>query len=285
MYFYPGSTFTGVTGTTYTAATQPQDISSPDIRLALLNGWTQADTTKYPGILDVPMGSQNLIYQAAIPFVIAPTGTMGNNGAITLGTALDQTYPNVYLYLTAGAIATSSAAGWYYAVMSSATAGIVYNTTYSSGKPYIPGTLLAFSTTGPGAYTGVTTAVTGPSATLASNALGVYGVARIYGLFSFKGSTNNKTVALKLGSSSLFSVVQATAANIAQTVDFEVFNQGSAALQVCNGAGVDGVSTVAHQFFTVDTTAATTIAFSGTLATATDWIKFDALSVRLYPQN
>src|SRR5437667_3823845 len=62
---------------------------------------------------------------AAIKMVVAPTGTMANNGAITLGTALPSTYANCYLLLPAGAIAAGSAAGWYFAQMSSTTAGVV----------------------------------------------------------------------------------------------------------------------------------------------------------------
>lgn len=92
-----------------------------------------------------------------LPMISAPTGTMANNGAITLGTALDATYANCYLYLPANAISAGSAVGWYYAEMSSATAGIVYNNTYSSGEPSVPSSPTAFVTTGPGAYTGETT--------------------------------------------------------------------------------------------------------------------------------
>src|SRR6185369_17004034 len=40
-----------------------------------------------------------------IPIIIAPTGTMANNGAVTLGTALGTTYANCYLVVPAGAIA------------------------------------------------------------------------------------------------------------------------------------------------------------------------------------
>src|SRR5579859_1785192 len=110
---------------------------------------------------------QTLKYTAnGIPFIVANTGTMGNNGALTLGTALPSTYANAYVYLPANAISAGSAAGWYFCQFSSTTVGTVFNNTYSSGTPQIPAALVSFATTGPGAYTGVTTQITGPNFTI-----------------------------------------------------------------------------------------------------------------------
>ena len=71
--------------------------------------------------------------QSHIPFVLLSSGTMGNNGAISLlSGAVATAYPNAYVYLPALAIAATgpgSAAGWYYAVFSSTTALTVYNNT------------------------------------------------------------------------------------------------------------------------------------------------------------
>ena len=71
--------------------------------------------------------------QTGIPFVIPSSGTMGNNGALAVTTALDYAYPASYVRLPAGAIQTGSAAGWYYAVWSSASTATVYNNPTRAG--------------------------------------------------------------------------------------------------------------------------------------------------------
>ena len=65
------------------------------------------------------------------------------------GIPLPAAYATVkaYFYLPANAIATSSAAGWYYGVCTTTTACTVYNNTYTSGTPLIPSSPTAFSTT------------------------------------------------------------------------------------------------------------------------------------------
>jgi hypothetical protein len=93
-----------------------------------------------------------------IAMVKAPSGTMANNGAITLGTALPVTYAEgCYMWLPAGAVAAGvpAAASWLWCVMSSTTVGTVFNSTYTSGLP-ATGVQTAFVTTGPGAFTGDT---------------------------------------------------------------------------------------------------------------------------------
>jgi hypothetical protein len=95
--------------------------------------------------------------KSALPMISVSTGSMANNGAISGLTALPFTYASCYLYLPTNAIVAGSAAGWYYAQMSSATAGTVFNNTYTTGVPTIPTSPTAFATTGPGAFTGDTT--------------------------------------------------------------------------------------------------------------------------------
>ena len=102
------------------------------------------------------LGMNYQILQANVPVFVPSSGIMANNGAITLTTALDTTYANCYLYLPANAIEAGSAAGLYFAQMSSTTVGTVYNNTYTSGKHAIPSSPTAFVTTGPGAYTQTT---------------------------------------------------------------------------------------------------------------------------------
>lgn len=119
-----------------------------------------------------------LLFKSDIPFIIPSSGTMGNNGALSGIAALPQIYPHAYVYLPANAIVAGSAAGFYYTVFSSATAGTVYNNRHDgtvSGEPVVPASPTAFLTTGPGAYTQAVEAgrqamlYTIPAATLGAN--------------------------------------------------------------------------------------------------------------------
>lgn len=49
--------------------------------------------------------------RTGIPFIVAPTGTMGNNGAVTMGTALPTTYSGgAWIWYPAGAVAAGTPA-------------------------------------------------------------------------------------------------------------------------------------------------------------------------------
>ncbi len=93
------------------------------------------------------------LVSGGVPVYVPSSGSIANNGALTLTTALPLIYPNVYLYFPANAIAAGSAAGKYYCQMSSTTVGVIFNNTYVSGTPVVPTSPTAFVTTGPGAYT------------------------------------------------------------------------------------------------------------------------------------
>lgn len=293
MYLSGGSAFTGRNGTSY-SATVPQDFPPSDIGLAFANGWTGMSLASFPGLSDVPQNGvanplgavpQLKLAQTAVPFIKASSGSMGNNGALTGLTALPATYSNgCYLYLPANAISTGSAAGWYFAVMSSTTAGTVYNLTYTSGQPYVPATpsQFAFSTTGPGAFTGVATAVTGPSFTLPANTMGPNGVLELAAVYGCAGSTNSKTVAIKLGSATIYTQTTTTAANVAALALLTCQNQGITNAQVSNQTGSVGFSATGQTYSTQDTTTALTLALSGT-AIATENLIFDAFSATVTP--
>ena len=110
----------------------------------------------YDGAYWVPYTSA-VLSQSALPLIYPPSGSVANNGALTLGTAMSGNwYPKSFMYFPAGAIVAGSLAGWYYTTMSSTTSGVVYNNTYTSGSPKVPNAPVAFITTGPGAYTQTT---------------------------------------------------------------------------------------------------------------------------------
>jgi hypothetical protein len=221
---------------------------------------------------------------SAIPFIIAPTGTMANNGAITLGTALATTYANAYIFLPAGAIATSvpAAASWLFCQMSSTTVGTVFNNAYTTGVPTIPASPTAFATTGPGAYTGVTSAVTGPQITIPAGATGPNGVIEARVLASAANTAGNKTISIVLGATTFVSTVNASVASTQLISD--IYARGSQASQVgfasANALGV-GTATGAPIFGTENLALAKVWALGGTLATATDYLVLEAYQLEV----
>ena len=288
-----GTAFTKRAGSS--SGTAQQDFNPEDVGLAFANGWTPLRTDQWPGLLDVPEQGQSSpvgavyqtkLFQTALPMIVAPTGSMANNGVLTGGTALVAGFYGgpTWQYFPASAIVSGSAAGWYYTVMSSTTAGVVYNHVLSSGQPYVPGVLVPFVTTGPGAFTGVTSAVAALTFTLPANTMGPNGQLEInFQLGSSGGNTNNHTYTIKVGSSTIFSYVDATSANKAFTGSVLWCNTGATNNQICQTSGLQGVNTNVPTFTTIDTTANQTVTVNITTATATDWSSIDSFSCYATP--
>jgi len=221
----------------------------------------------------------------AIPFIIAPTGTMANNGAITLGTALPTTYANCYINLPANAIQAGSSAGWYFCQMSSATVGTVFNNTYSSGQPTIPSSPTAFTSTGPGAYTGVTSAQIGPQITVPGGLLGANGVLRISDQWAVNSTAGTKTLALGFSGTSIKSFTLTTS-NGYRSIN-TLYNRGVQTAQIGDQFGLttggSGVITGTNEYYAVDFSTAKTFQMTGTLATATDFLVMEAFLLEAIP--
>lgn len=117
------------------------------------------------GSLFVPASGGNLaLVEVTTKIVIPPTGTMGNNGAYTAGTAFEKTLSEgCWMYFAANQIFSGSTAGFYWAVGSSATAFTVYQDTFTPGvsSPTPPISPTAWTgKTGPGSITGSTSEIT-----------------------------------------------------------------------------------------------------------------------------
>lgn len=108
-----------------------------------------------PTYTGIPMPSRYILAQSGIPLAKPSSGTMGANGALSgLVQNFARTFPACYLWFPAGAVFSGSAAGFYFAVMSSTTSGTVYNNTFSGlGVPTIPAVPTPIVAAGPGAYT------------------------------------------------------------------------------------------------------------------------------------
>jgi hypothetical protein len=230
---------------------------------------------------------QSLIFQWAIPVINAPTGTMANNGAITLGTALSTTYANCYLLLPAGAIATGvpAAAAILFCQMSSATVGTVFNNTYTSGVPTIPGAPVAFATTGPGAYTGVTGANNGPSISIPGNSFGPNGSMYYEATWQYNNSAGTKALTVTFGGSTIFN--QSGTTSVCCAIKKNLQNRGITNAQVSSdtggqpgtGVGEAGVPTLTL----VDTTANQNLIVVFNQNTATDFTVLDRFFVNIFP--
>jgi hypothetical protein len=217
-----------------------------------------------------------LVGQTGIPVGIAGTGTIGANGALTLGTALiisGAYVSGIYFYFPAGAVFASSAAGFYFTKMTSTTAGTVFNNTYvaANGLPSIPTALVPVVDAGPGAYTGVTTIQTGLQFTVPANVLGNNGALYFEQLITYTNSAGAKTFTTTWGGTNILTTAPTTTQMIYQFRS--LLNRGVQNLQITAPASIFSMnnsiaSTIAAT--TVDTTQSSTVACVMTAAAATD---------------
>lgn len=268
---------------TISGATYREGIAfSPDGAMYVTPTGTASITggTIGPGVAGVPYN----VLSTAIPFISVATGSMGNNGAMTVGTALDATYSDGAYYLVpAGAIAVGvpAAAAWYYGVASTTTAVTLFNNVYTSGAPTIPAAPTAFATTGPGAFTGVTAATDSIVVTIPAGSMGVQGFIYYELLIDANNTGNAKTAASKYGVTTFAShpntsTLSAHHAGI-------IMNRGMANRQVGGAAGTTGGWGNSAGTNTVrgsnDSATALSFAITTTKATATDNLIISGLRV------
>lgn len=194
-----------------------------------------------------------VLYKIGIPFILISDATMGNNGALSAVAGLNTTYANAYVWMKAGNIFAGSAAGWYYAVFSSATAATVYNNTYSSGTPTIPAAPTAFSTTGPGAITQTTGSdITALTLAVAGNSIDANGQFLLGMLFATGGVATNKIFKAAYAGTGFLSTTQTTNKSIAAYRT--VANRGVTNSQVSEAAGSFGftASAGAPSYLSID---------------------------------
>jgi hypothetical protein len=227
-----------------------------------------------------------VIAQSGIPMILPSSGSIGNNGDLSGIAPLPATYSGgCYMYFPANAIAAGVAAGLYYVVMSSTTAGTIYNNTYTSGTPAPPASPTAFSTTGPGAYTQTTGAdITLLSNTLIGGVLGNNGELRIKMLLGNINNANAKGVKNIFGGQTISNVAGANSfGSIQERAIKNIGAQNSQiTAQLTTAGGNFGATAVVN--FSVDASADVTVSQVAQLSTATDWIGIFALSAEVLPQ-
>jgi len=248
-----------------------------------------ADTGRWIGALDAkgreqlafPVGSSGVagvVLQAGVPLVLVSSGSMANNGAITLTTALPFAYAACFMYLPAGAIVTGSSAGWYYAVMSSTTQATVYNNTYTTGVPTRQASPTPFVTTGPGAYTQTTgSAVTALSVAVPGGSMGPNGRLSVVKLGSLANTANNKVVETFLGGS-VFASYTFTTSNTYRAID-DICNAGVENANIGNFFANIGGTAADWKRQTVNTAVDQLLAMTLRINTATDFASIESATV------
>lgn len=220
---------------------------------------------------------------STFPVGIAPSGSVGANGALTLGTALNVIYSGgIFLHFPAGAVFSGSAAGLYYCVMSSTTVGTVYNNV-GSGVPSAPTAPTPIVDAGPGAYTAPTgadiTLITAPA--ISAGVFGLSGGFKAEVIGSNNNSASGKTTRFKLNSVNIGGATTSTSTNNSQSITFQ--NGGAANRNVVffQNFGASAIGQ-ARSATTVDTSAAMTLVVAAQLATvATDFVIVDTAIVKL----
>lgn len=227
----------------------------------------------------------NVMFHTALPFINAPTGTMANNGAITLGTSLATTYANAYIVVPAGAVATGipAATTAYYATCSTASACTLFNNPYTNGQPTIPASPTAFATTGPGAYTGVTAGTNAIVYQLPANTMGLRDTLRVTAKWTVPANTNTKTLRIGFGGSNALSIAMNTNTQQGYTCSSLIENREVTNSQVTFVAGTTclGAANATPAYLSADTTTQLNVTGSWTMGTATDFIVLESFTVEL----
>ncbi len=243
------------------------------------------------GTLGVNYGAPITI-QCCVEIYRAGSGSMGNNGALTLTNALPSTLSRgCWMEFPAGAIATGipssaqvTAGVKWWTVMSSTTAGTVYNNTYTPGTTLptaIPASPTAFSTTGPGAYTNNISASPAYIITVPANTLGNNGSID-YEIWasSYSANTNAKTVSSTFGGSGEGANINMTN-NAQQALLGNFINQANPKQQKSSQAGKSFSGNQSKNFSTVDTTLSQNFVITFNTAVAGDYVCIESLKLTI----
>jgi hypothetical protein len=230
--------------------------------------------------------SNEAVYsKGAIPFIWGNSGTVAANGALTLGTALPQAYPDAFMLFPAGAVFAGSPAGAYYVKFSTTLLGQIFNNVYIPGiPPAIPAVLNPVAAAGPGAYTGVTGLTNGPNIVLPANTIGPTGFMWLESLWSIFNSAGAKTPTISLGGQTLMAINQTTNQSLLTPVSLwarGAQGKNQVSFATSNAAGSGAAAGIVNQS-TVDLTAQQTLQLACNVAVATDYCVLEAYTMELF---
>lgn len=227
--------------------------------------------------------------EAGIPVMVANSGTIATNGTVTLGTALPAQYRGVFMYFPASAVVGDATGGIYYVDMStSTTVGVVYagkngvaNGVTAAFSPQIPATLTAVVGSN-AAYTGSTTETNLINVAIPAGAIGNNGSVRVTVSWTTNNSAGAKTGKVYLGATQLAQSASYTT-SVGGSQMIGVRNRGVLNVQTAQVNG--GTTTAATTYAAIDTSVATFINISGTVAVATDNVIIEGYTVELLPKD
>lgn len=211
----------------------------------------------------------------AVPVIIPNSSTVATNGAITV-TALPSTYSEgAWVYLPASAI-VGGAAGYYWTVFSSTTAGSVktnYIDPTSEFLPYVPtGTLVTAVGSNASYTTPAATDINMINITVPANSISKNSCVRMFSRIVCTNSADDKIVKHLLGNATVGSQTYTTSTG--GSLDTALFARASNK-QVFGTYGDSTTSTTTYG--TVDTSAASKLVVTGQLEVATsDYIVIEA---------
>jgi hypothetical protein len=237
-------------------------------------------------VVAMPGFGSSVLFQSHLPFIVLPSGNIANSGVLTGAATLPVTYGSCYTYWAASTLATSgpgSTAGWYYSLMSSATAGTIYANTYTTGLPTIPGSPTALaSTTAIGAYTGVTTTQSPQIYAMPGGTMGLRDTVRITTRCSVPNNGNNKQIQPSFGGLAIGFPTNTTTV-LSQIIQGNVSNRESLSVQIASTANVLSYTSQANNFTTLGIATASAVNITSILghSTATDYAVCESMIVEL----
>jgi hypothetical protein len=264
-----------ITVTASSGALQYELTDAADNRVA--QSFSVAETASIRGLVSA---AGILVGQTGVPVILPSGGTIGNNGALSGITALPTTYSTgCYMYFPASAIFSGSLTGLYYVVMSSTTAGTIYNNAYVLGQPDIPAGPTPFVCTGPGAFVQATSQIDLITFAVPANAMGKNGRLVIRGRCSGNNNANVKSPRVAFGAMVLAN--SSIANQLGAEFYSQVQNRGVTNAQVGPAASFStmGLTTNAAVRGTEDTTAVVNVVFGCTVGTAGDYVMWEQASV------
>ena len=228
-------------------------------------------------------GIPRQVFVSGTPFVI-PAGDgaavglqfTGSAGAFTLSAAILSNLWNAlkgcWIYMPANFGGSSYSAGWYWAVFSSDTAGILYSDTYTSGTPKRPASPTVFPTNLTGWLTTTTSEITGPTGfVLPGGSLGKDGNLKAH--FRLAGNvTGSKNFKAYFGATQICAIGSVTTNPDSECL-ISIKNQGSESLQLLSrqlpnpGVGQVAASFLTNEYAAIDTVVDQTLSISLQIST------------------
>lgn len=214
---------------------------------------------------------------SGVPVIVPSSGTIATAGTVTLTTALPTTYSGgAWMYFPATAFAGTVAAGLFWVVMSSTTAGTVYQTSVAPASPFeafIPNETLVAVVGSNSAYTQTTASdLVLLRTTVPGGLMGASGEVNYNMLFSTNSAANSKPVKVTFGGTAIHTA--SLAGNISTIIDKQIVNRGTPSRQVANPLAALGHGSSAGDalHLTIDTNSDFDITVTGQINTATDYI-------------